>query len=155
MNPDLMAQLRDIHLAPEVSWWPPAPGWWILGFLLLVALFMLGRRLVAAYKIKRRRKQMLAWVEDLNASVDPERDPHAYLSTLNRIFKLVALRAFPDQRCAVMAGPEWEAFLRGKLKKADSTEALGVLATGPYNPAPQFDPGTISALACRWIRLYG
>ena len=27
---DPLAELRDIHLPPEIGWWPPAYGWWIL-----------------------------------------------------------------------------------------------------------------------------
>jgi hypothetical protein len=33
MNPDPLAQLRDIHLPEPVSWWPPAPGWWGLALV--------------------------------------------------------------------------------------------------------------------------
>ncbi|MBI2783793.1 MAG: DUF4381 family protein [Gammaproteobacteria bacterium] len=36
MNPDPLAQLRDIHPPPPPSWWPPAPGWWILALLVLL-----------------------------------------------------------------------------------------------------------------------
>ena len=155
MNPDLLSQLKDIHGAPAVSWWPPAPGWWVLALLLLAILFWLGRRVLARLRVYQRRKQMLTWVDHLNANIDPERDPQAYLSTLNRIFKLVALRAFPGQHCAVLAGQEWADFLLSKLEKATSAESLNVMASGPYDPAPQFDPGQMSELTRLWIRRHG
>ena len=120
MNPDLLSQLRDIHAAPAVSWWPPAPGWWILALLLLVLLFWLGSRLLARIRVHQRRKQMLGWVDHLNANIDPQRDPQAYLSTLNRIFKLVALRAFPGQHCAALAGQDWVDFLTANMKNSHS-----------------------------------
>jgi hypothetical protein len=155
MNPDLLSQLRDIHAAAPVPWWPPAPGWWVLAILLLVLLTWLLRLARARYKIRQRRKQMLAWVDHLNASIDPQRDPQAYLSTLNRIFKLVALRAFPGQQCAVLAGQDWADFLVDKMKTSTSADSLSVLASGPYDPAPQFDPDMMSELTRLWIRQHG
>ena len=106
------------------------------------------------YRVRQRRKQMLGWVDHLNASIDPQKDPHSYLSTINRIFKVVALRAFPAQQCAAMAGSEWSGFLQQQLK-GQQHEALSVLATGPYQPAPDFDPATISELARVWIKQHG
>ena len=44
MNPELLAQLRDIHAAPELPWWPPASGWWALALMLLVVLACPGNR---------------------------------------------------------------------------------------------------------------
>jgi hypothetical protein len=155
MNPDLLSQLRDIHGAPPLPWWPPAPGWWVLAFLAMLLLFWIGRRLLARLRVHRRREQMLGWVDHLNATTDPERQPHAYLSTLNRIFKLVALRAFPDKQCAVMAGPEWVEFLTGQMTKTPSADALAVLASGPYDPAPQFDAEVMSELTRTWIKQHG
>ena len=155
MNPDLLSQLRDIHSVPPVSWWPPAPGWWILALLLLVLLGWLGRLLLARIRVHRRRKQMLGWIDHLNANIDPQRLPQDYLATLNRIFKLVALRAFPDQHCAALAGQDWVEFLTGKMSKSASLESLQVLASGPYDPAPQFDPLVISGLARVWIKHHG
>jgi len=155
MNPDLLSQLRDIHAAPQVPWWPPAPGWWVLALLLLITLGWLGRRVLARYRVYKRRKQMLGWVDHLNASIDPLRDPQVYLSTLNRIFKLVALRAFPEQKCAVLAGQDWVDFLAGQIKNSQPMDALNVLALGPYDPAPRFDPATMSDLTRYWIRRHG
>jgi hypothetical protein len=155
MSPDLLSQLRDIHAAPAVPWWPPAPVWWILALLLLVLLIWLGRRLLARIRVHQRRKQMLGWVDHLNANIDPQRDPQAYLSTLNRIFKLVALRAFPGQHCAALAGQDWANFLAANMKNSNSAESLNVLASGPYDPAPQFDPDTMSELTRFWIKQHG
>lgn len=155
MNPDLLSQLRDIHSAPQVPWWPPAPGWWILALLVLIGLVLLMRQLLGRYRNHQRRKQMLAWVDQLNVSIDPVVNPQGYLSTLNRIFKLVALRAFPEKQCALLAGQGWVDFLAINMKKTDSAEALDVLATGPYDPAPQFDPEVMSQLTRAWIRQHG
>ena len=155
MNPDLLSQLRDIHAAAPVPWWPPAPGWWVLALLVLVLLVWLGRRVLARYRLHQRRKQMLAWVDHLNANIDPDRDPQAYLSTLNRIFKLVALRAFPDQQCAVLNGQEWAGFLIQRMQNMPSADSLSVLASGPYDPAPRFDPDQMSELTRHWIKQHG
>jgi len=155
VNPDLLSQLRDIHAAAPVPWWPPAPGWWVLALLLLVLLGWVSRRVLARYRVHQRRRQMLGWIDHLNVSIDPQRDPQAYLSTLNRIFKLVALRAFPDQHCAVMNGQDWVGFLVEKMEKSQSAASLGALALGPYDPAPRFDPDQLSELARYWIRQHG
>jgi len=155
MNPDLLSQLRDIHAAAPVAWWPPAPGWWVLALLALVLISWLGKRVLARHRLNRRRKQMLGWIDHLNANIDPRRDPQAYLSTLNRIFKLVALRAFPGEQCAVMNGKDWSGFVIEKMKKSASADALEVLASGPYDPAPRFDPEQLSALTRDWIREHG
>ena len=155
MNPDLLSQLRDIHAAPAAPLWPPAPGWWILALLILVALVWVGRRILAAYRVRQRRKQMLAWIDHLNTNIDPQSNPQAYLATLNRIFKLVALRAFPNEQCAALAGQDWADFLTGKMKAVSASDSLNVLASGPYDPAPQFDPGVMSDLTRFWIKQHG
>lgn len=155
MNPDLLAQLRDIHSAAPAPWWPPAPGWWLLALSLLVLLGWLGRRVFAKYRVHQRRKQMLGWVDHLNENINPQREPQAYLSTINRIFKLVALRAFPGQQCAALNGQDWVDFLTEKMSKFPTAQSLDVLASGPYDPAPDFNPEQLSELTRYWIRQHG
>jgi len=155
VNPDLLSQLRDIHAAPLVTWWPPAPGWWLLALSGMVLLGWLVRRLLVRLRIYQRRKQMLGWVDHLNATIDPARHPQAYLSTLNRILKLVALRAFPENHCAALSGQDWVDFLTGQTKNSQQQSSLNALASGPYDPAPQFNPDEMSELTRYWIRQHG
>lgn len=161
MNPaaDLLSQLRDIQSAPAVPWWPPAPGWWVLAVLLLIALFFLARKLYRRYRIQQRREQLLGFVSQLEQVIDPAGSPQEYLSGLNRIFKIVAIRAFPDAACAHMQGREWTDFLQqklaGKSGQAVDLEALQALSRGPYQPSATFDAASLVAFARQWVRTYG
>ncbi len=35
--------LKDIHLPEGILWWPPSPGWWLLGVMLIAFLLILPR----------------------------------------------------------------------------------------------------------------
>lgn len=48
-------QLKDIHLPPPVSWWPPAPGWWLLAIILLGVLTWVFR-----YALRRHRSRLFS-----------------------------------------------------------------------------------------------
>lgn len=157
MNPQdaLLAQLRDIHGAPEAPWWPPAPGWWLLAALLLVALVLLARYGLRRYRAQQRRQRLLHFIEWIESGVDPEQSPGQYLADLNRVFKLVALRAFPEAPCAQLSGERWVAFLRERFGGEVDTAPLAALDDGPYRPAPGFDAAALTQLAVTWVRQHG
>jgi hypothetical protein len=158
MNPqgaDLLAQLRDIHGALAEPWWPPAPGWWILAALLAATLFFIARKFLRRLRAHLRRRRLTAWVDAIERDIDPAVSPQDYLSAINRLFKLVAIEAFPDAHCARMQGGEWVEFLRRHLSPPPREWQLQVLADGPYRPAAQFEPAGLAALARQWIGQHG
>ena len=59
MQIDPLAQLRDIHLPPPISWWPLAPGWWILIFAGIFAFIYITRTLIQRYRSNLYRRQAL------------------------------------------------------------------------------------------------
>ena len=158
MNPqgtDLLSQLRDIHGAPEAPWWPPAPGWWVLAALVAILLFLAIRKLMQQYRVRQRRLQLISFLEKVERDVDPRKQPEEYLASLNRVLKIVALRAFPGSHCAQMQGREWTDFLQIKLGEKAPGDELSILATGPYQRHPRFDAGTLSEITRLWIMQYG
>lgn len=157
MNPqaDLLSQLRDIHAAPAAPWWPPAPGWWFVALLLAVAMLLGLRFAWTAVRGAWRKRCLQRWVDDIEANIDPLAAPQEFLCNINRVIKLVALEAFPDQHCAHLQGEAWSGFVQAHLGDSPDTACLGVLADGPYRPHPEFDPAVMGRLARAWIRRHG
>jgi hypothetical protein len=154
-NEQLLSQLRDIHAAAEPGWWPPAPGWWVAGLLLFVALAFLGRSLARRLAALRRRRQWLQALQKLEHEHDPAALPREFLAGLNRLFRAVALHAFPATTCARLQGDEWVAFIRSLLPDGQDDGCLSALARGPYEPVPEFDAAGLREQARIWVRRYG
>ncbi|MBT8040189.1 MAG: DUF4381 domain-containing protein [Xanthomonadales bacterium] len=158
MNPELqqqLAQLADIHPAAAPGVWPPAPGWWLLALLLLLFVVVLIRKILAKRAVRLRRRAWLEELAELRARHDPDEQAQDYLAGLNRLFRAVALTAFPDSHCARLEGEAWVAFVSGLMPEDEPVEDLAVLAQGPYAPAPRFDVNALDRLARTWVQKHG
>jgi hypothetical protein len=158
MNSDpsqLLAQLRDIHPAGVPGWWPPAPGWWVLAVALLLLLFFALRYVKLKLVVRSRRREWLLALDAIGQEFDPEQDAHEYLASLNRLFRSVALKAFPGTACASLQGEEWVNFISSLLPDDAEVSSLSALARGPYEPGPEFSARALDEHARKWVRLYG
>ena len=151
----LLDQLRDIHAAANPGWWPPAPGWWVVAILLLLVLFFAGRALVAHWRRRQRRQRYLAEAARLLDTFDPAAQGREYLAGVNRLFRIVAMKAFPETACASLQGESWVTFIGSLLPEKTDTSSLSALARGPYEPTPQFDRELLDQHLRTWVRLYG
>ncbi len=154
MNPDTPSalQLRDIHLATEPGWWPPAPGWWLLAVLLLILLVWTTRFALRRYRLYRQRQQLLAMLDALTQQPG-DVTPKA-ISELSILLRRLALMRFPRQQVAALTGSEWLRFLDNSGGDGQFSDGPGqVLATGPYQPTLPADVNlaALSALMREWI----
>jgi hypothetical protein len=139
MNPQL--ELRDIHLPPEPSWWPPAPGWLLLALLLVVVAWVLVRFLRQHWRARRRR---LALQSEFDAALGLA-DPQAQLAAISQLLRRAARVHAPA--AAALIGEAWLEFLdqAGGTEPAFFTRGAGrLLEDGPYRPAP--DAAQLAAL---------
>jgi hypothetical protein len=155
VSPELLEQLRDIHSAVEPGWWPPAPGWWLIAAVLLVLLMLLMRQLSRRWAIRRRQAKLLTALEYIQSHFDPAESASEYLSQLNRLFRVIAIRAFPDTASARLQGSAWVDFLRSLLPDGPAAQSLAALESGPYQPEPEFDAVALHAMAKEWVKRYG
>ena len=88
-DPADLANLHDIVLPPVVPYWPPAPGWWIVGFTLLTMALLVVARRVMRYRNNAYRRTAL---RELDA-IGPIRDSVA-AQRVSAVLKRVALVTF-------------------------------------------------------------
>ncbi len=150
-----LSQLRDIHAASAPGWWPPAPGWWVLALLLSILLALALRYGYQRWRVVRRRARLLAALEQIGREVDPALEPHEYLARMNKLVRVVALRAFPGTTCVRLQGIEWVHFLQSALPQSIDSASLAALASGPYEPYPRFNVNSLRQLAQTWVKKYG
>jgi hypothetical protein len=132
---DPLAQLRGLHLPAPIGFWPPAPGWWALAGVAVVAI-------VATVVLLRRRRRSLGHhaLREAARIAETASDVRAFVAALSELTRRVAIQRFGAERVAALHGADWERFLvetgpparRGR--RAVDPEAARLLALAPYAP---------------------
>ena len=154
MNPALN-QLRDIHLPPPISAWPPAPGWWLL--LLLVLALALGGYFWRRRTHLRWRQQARAELSRLRQLYAAQQSSPAMLAgALSVLLRRVAISRFPPQEVAALNGEAWLAFLDRTLGQQGvfQSDPGRMLTSAPYLPDAQIDRTMLPDLFSRverWV----
>lgn len=152
---DPLAQLRDIHMPPPVDWWPPAPGWWLLGGALLVALGIAAYAALRRFRQRRYRRIALRRLDALHAQWRQHGDRSAFLRDLNHLLKQTALRAYPAERVAALHGAAWLRFLDSTLRTPQfdgaATQPLADIYSAPAGDAP-LEADALRRAAAHWLR---
>ena len=152
MNPDPLEQLRAYHLPDPVSWWPPAPGWWLLALLVVAGnaiglwLFMARRRRRAALRAAQRALRILKTEHDADS------DDLKLIRGLSRLLRRFALARFPRTMVAGLTGEAWLGFLDRHAQDKAFTRGVGrALVEAPYRPQAKLPTNELSALVEQWI----
>ena len=156
MNPPAELPLRDIHLPDAVSWWPPAPGWWVLSALLA----LLALALILILRRYRRRSLVRAARRVLDQAFARHAeggDARPLLAEVSLVLRRTALSYFPRDEVAGLTGETWLAFLDrdlepAKLRGGFRTGAGRILATGPYATQSSVDAEALRTLCDAWLR---
>ncbi|MGI9334293.1 MAG: DUF4381 domain-containing protein, partial [Gammaproteobacteria bacterium] len=105
MNPtDPLAELRDIHLPEAPLWWPPAPGWWLLGALVLLAAVLLFRAYLRARARNASRRAALVALRALRRRHEQGEAPAVVAAALSSLLKRYVLTRYPPADVASLSG---------------------------------------------------
>jgi len=101
-----LQNLNDIVVPANVSWWPLAPGWYVLAGLMLFLLLVFAYRAIQHQKKNRYRRLALQAITDIRRQADV-----AAFEQLPVVLKRAALSAWPRGDVAALSGAEWHRFL--------------------------------------------
>lgn len=140
--------LRDIHL-PPAAWWPPAPGWWLVAALVVLAIcafaWLLWRR-----ARQRAYRAALREVDALAAAYAQDGDAARLADGASRLLRRVACVIEPG--AASLSGEAWRAFLHRYARTPGTQAALDRLIVARYLAHPVLDgPALVTALRT-WCR---
>jgi len=142
MNPtiDLSAlPLRDIHLPGPIGWWPPAPGWWLLVALGLVALALYGLYYVRG----RHRRAALRTMQRVRLALEQGAEPVACLQSVSTLLRRFAMTtavsgdepapAAADPDVPGLIGEPWLRYLDSRWQRDAFARGAGRrLLAAPY-----------------------
>jgi hypothetical protein len=151
MNPEQLP-LRDIHLPPPIPWWPPAPGWWALLFIIL------GAGLLAWGLYRRPRTTPWQHIAERELQIirhqyESTPDAHTLIRALSALLRRVCLSLYPRQEVAGLTGEAWLAFLDRQAGMESFRHGGGhVLISAPYQAQAHVNVQALLDVCTAWLR---
>ena len=143
--------LRDIRAPEAISWWPPAPGWWILGFIVMICLGMLALHLRRNWMSPARAavRELARITGEFRATNDSD----ALAIALSIFLRRCVLAKFPQHDVAGLTGSAWLEFLNQTgATQAFTTGPGSVLISAPYRASTTIEADSLLAVVDAWVR---
>jgi uncharacterized protein DUF4381 len=141
-DPTSLQHLYDIITPPPIPWWPPAPGWYVLGGAALVLAAWAGWRGWRYWQAAAYRRAALSELQQLKTRTADNVQRVSALQELPALVKRTALVAFPRQEVASLSSTAWLEF----LDRTGHTDAF-TRGGGQCLPVLFYDPHAASRLA--------
>ena len=140
--------LRDLHLPDAISWWPLAPGWWVV---IAVALLALGYLLRVWLRTRARgaaRRYALRQLDALVQAYEQHKDLVTFGAEASALLRRTMLAYAPRQDVAGLTGDAWLQWLDRDLAQPVFVNGPGrQLLDLPYrNPQGDFSDVDVNAM---------
>ncbi len=139
-DPASLDNLRDIVAPPAVPWWPPAPGWWIVFAVLLLAAAVAGFR---AWRNWRTNAYRRAALRELHKATS--------VAEIAEVLKRTALCAYPRTDVAALSGFAWCQWLAETGGRQVPDRVAEALTRGVFAREQKLNDREVSLFAAEWI----
>lgn len=139
-DPASLDNLRDLAEPPSVSWWPLAPGWWVLLGVGLVAVSLLGWRAWRRWRHNAYRRAALRELESATS-----------VAAIAAIIKRAALVAYPRSDVAALSGAAWCRWLSETGGQQVPQSVADALQEGVFSDRQPASVDELMRFAAQWI----
>ena len=150
--------LRDIHLPEPVSWWPVAPGWWLViaAVLLILFIIFISRKIYLSRQLKR---DIVTELENIKQQFRASNNKSQLAKSLSILLRRASITFYPAEDTAGLTGENWLAYLdetgnHARSEKTFHSETGKVLLSAPYLPEKSdldFDAQALLQLCESWL----
>ena len=142
-DPAGLDNLSDIAIPPPVSWWPLAPGWWVVIGITVIVIA------VAAWKV------WIRWQANAyrRAALD-ELGKAKTVSAIAELLKRTALAAFPRTDVASLSGPAWCQWLSDTMGREVPANVVDALTRGVFERTTTVQTDELRGFVAEWITVH-
>lgn len=124
MPPEVLSQLRDLHLPEVPGWWPPAPGWWLLAVLAITLGFWLFSTVRRHLLRARPLREAIMELGEMNQALQSGAlTPMPYLDRVNALLKRLLIHAYGTREVAELSSDAWARALGQFLQRFSKPNA--------------------------------
>ena len=147
-----LTNLKDIHLPPSVSFWPPAPGWWLLAVLFVLLTVFCVWWLRRRYEGSRHKVEVLRILKELQLQYDESPAALTTLRTLSQLLRRTALSFSKQEDVASLQGNDWLKFLDKTGNTTEFTKGVGkIFGENLFQYEPEFEIEILFPLVSKWV----
>ncbi|WDQ17839.1 DUF4381 domain-containing protein [Rhodopirellula sp. P2] len=144
-DPTSLDRLNDIVVPAPVSWWPLAPGWYVLIAGLLATCVWLAWKNWRAWKANAYRREAIHELKSANT-----------VSAISELLRRTALTTTPRSELATLTGDRWPEWLSQQFPHQPSASLSPTvheqLATAAYRDhANEESLAELRTFAAAWI----
>lgn len=138
--------MHDIVVSDPISWWPLAPGWYVVLCILAISGVCWAFKWLREWQANQYRREALRELDEIS----PE--------DLPSLMKRVSISVWPREKVAALSGDTWLQFLDQSGNTKEFTQGAGrFLLDLSYNPDCQITPDSqeyqqLLKLVRRWIK---
>ncbi len=151
-NTDALKGLRDIHLPEPVSFWPPAPGWWVLA-VLIVLLSVMALWLWKRHRRMAYRRAALVELQRLRQALAQGQADIPIVAELSILLRRVAISRYGRQQVAALNGVAWLEFLDRTGRTSNFSTQGRALLDAPYRRTTLQQIEPLLSLAQDWLQV--
>ena len=137
LNPQI-EKCMYIHLPEPISWWPIAPGWWMIfaSILLIIIVVFISRKIYISKQLKRDIK---AELENIKQQFQQTQNKSQLAKSLSILLRRASISYYPKTDIAGLTGDNWLSYLddsnaNSSADKSFRSDIGKVLLSAPYLP---------------------